>query len=101
MAFNTADEYRAEIARLKAAVQEQGTQAVRAGYITEDEFRSFAGAVDALPEDPEVAEARAELEAYQLRLQQATRSFLPNGKRDRALELIGCPVPTARVGRLS
>ena len=99
--MTSAAEYRAEIARLKAAVQDQGQRAVEAGYISQEAFDNFAEAVDAKPEDPEVRAAREELEAYQLRLQQATRSFLPNGRRDRALELIGCPVPTGRVGRLS
>lgn len=100
--MTTAAEYRAEIDRLKAAIAEQGPQAVRAGYITQEEYDQFAEAAGVeAPEDAETRAAREELEAYQLRLQQATRSFLPNGKRDEALRLIGCPVPTGRVGRLS
>lgn len=100
--MNTAAEYRAEIERLKAAVTEQGPQAVRAGYITQEAYSQFATAVGIeAPEDEETRAAREELEAFQLRLQQATRSFLPNGRRDEALRLIGCPVPEGRVGRLA
>lgn len=100
--MNTAAEYRAEIQRLENAVLTQGEQAVRNGYITRDEYEAFVQGVGIeRPLDPETQAAKEELEAFQLRLQQATRSFLPNGKRDEALRLIGCPVPEGRVGRLA
>lgn len=97
----TAADYRAEIERLKASVQEQGLLAVRQGYISQEAFDQFAAAAGVeAPEDAETRAAREELEAYQLRLQQATRSFLPRGTRDQALQMIGCPVPEGNVGRL-
>lgn len=98
--MTTAAEYRNEIARIKAAIQDQGPQAVAAGYVTDEEFRNFAAAVGATPEDAETRAAREELEAYVLRVQQATRSFLPRGKRDQALQMIGVAVPEGNVGRL-
>lgn len=99
--MTTADEFRTEIERLKSAVLTEGRRAVSQGLITEEEFRNFVTGVGVeAPEDEETRAAREELEAYQLTLQRATRSFLPTGKRDEALRLIGCPVPTGRVGTL-
>jgi hypothetical protein len=96
----TAAEYRNEIERIKAAIQEQGPLAVRQGHVSQEAFENFAAAVGATPEDAETRAAREELEAYVLRVQQATRSFLPRGKRDQALQMIGVAVPEGNVGRL-
>lgn len=99
--MNTAAEYRAEIERIKSAVAEVGPQAVRAGHVSQDEFQNFANAVGVeQPEDEETRQAREELEAFTLRVQQATRTFLPNGSRDEALRRLGVAVPEGRVGRL-
>lgn len=98
--MRTAEEYRAEISRLKNAVLTQGRSAVNNGAISEQNFQNFIQAIGVTEEDPQTREAREELEAFQLLLQKATRTFLPRGSRDEALRLIGCPVPTGRVGTL-
>lgn len=88
--MTTADEYRAEIERLKAAVFTEGETAVRNGEISRANFEAFVAAAGLeRPEDDETRAAREELEAFKANLHQASRVALPYGTRDAALRRIG------------
>ena len=94
--MTTAAEYRAEAERIRSTVM---TEAANYGLDSE-RLNTLAEALGVTVEDEETRQAREELEALQLTVQKATRTFLPRGQRDAALRRLGVPVPQGRVGRL-
>lgn len=88
--MTTADEYRAEIVRITAAVFTEGQAAVRNGEISQANFEAFVAAAGVeAPEDEETRQAREALEDLKARLRLASRAALPYGTRDAALRRIG------------
>ena len=93
--MTTADEYRAEVARLKTAALSLAEL-----HLPREQVAELAEHLGVVVEDAETRAAREELEALQLTLQKATRTYLPRGQRDAALRELGVPVPEGRVGAL-
>ena len=93
--MRTADEYRTEIENLKTRAL-----ALAELHLPREQVAELAEHLGVVVEDAETRAAREELEALQLTLQKATRTYLPRGQRDAALRELGVPVPEGRVGAL-